>query len=169
MDYQRFMTGVGFNPLTPPYGINNQGNRIALNTKTLDMDAVHHGGVLEYNAHNLFGKQLLSVSQSIDALPLCIHAGLTEAIATSNALEAVTKKRSFVLSRSTFPGSGQYTGHWTGRLCSPINTTATHSHTLVGDNHASWEDMYYSIPGMLNFQLFGVPLVGSDICGFIGW
>ena len=43
-----------------------------------------------------------------------------------------------------------HTGHWTG------------------DNSATAQDMYFSIPGILNFQMFGVPLVGSDICGFIG-
>lgn len=46
---------VGFDPNNPPYAINNQGNHIALNIKTLDMDAQHYGGVLEYNSHNLFG------------------------------------------------------------------------------------------------------------------
>lgn len=122
---------VEVDPNNPPYKINNQGSKAPLNTKTLDMDAVHYGGVLEYDAHNLFG--------------------LTEAIATRNALETIRSGvRSFVLSRSTYPGSGTHTGHWTG------------------DNFSKEDDLYYSIPGMLNFQMFGIPLVGSDICGFIG-
>ena len=45
----------GFDPQSPPYAINNQGNNKPLNTHTIDMTAVHHGGVLEYNAHNLYG------------------------------------------------------------------------------------------------------------------
>ena len=48
--------GLKLDPNNPPYKINNQGStNPALNVKTLNMDAVHHGNILEYNAHNLFG------------------------------------------------------------------------------------------------------------------
>ncbi|XP_075296835.1 lysosomal alpha-glucosidase [Opisthocomus hoazin] len=76
--------------------------------------------------------------------------GLTEAIASHDALLRVRGKRPFVISRSTFAGHGRYAGHWTG------------------DVGSDWEQLYYSIPEVLLFNLFGVPLVGADICGFAG-
>ena len=48
-------TAVGFDPNNPPYAIHNKGSTTALNSRTLDMDCVHYGGILEYNAHNLYG------------------------------------------------------------------------------------------------------------------
>lgn len=45
-------------------------------------------------------------------------------------MAAVRSARPFVLTRSTFPGSGQYAAHWTG------------------DNYASFEEMHDSISSM---------------------
>ncbi|XP_076853360.1 lysosomal alpha-glucosidase isoform X2 [Brachyhypopomus gauderio] len=76
--------------------------------------------------------------------------GLTEAMATYSALLKVRRSRPFVLSRSSFPGLGRFAGHWTG------------------DVRSDWEQLRYSIPAMLLFGLYGVPLVGADVCGFEG-
>ena len=45
-----------FDPNKPPYAINNREQHSPLNSHTTDMDCVHYGGVLEYNAHNIYGE-----------------------------------------------------------------------------------------------------------------
>ncbi|XP_010719642.1 sucrase-isomaltase, intestinal-like [Meleagris gallopavo] len=81
-----------------------------------------------YNTHSLFG--------------------WSQTAPTFHIVQQATGKRAFVLSRSTFVGSGKHAGHW------------------LGDNNSQWKDMHYSIIGMLEFNLFGIPFVGADICGF---
>ncbi|XP_071953702.1 lysosomal alpha-glucosidase-like isoform X1 [Antedon mediterranea] len=111
----------------PPYTPRVTGGKLW--AKTLCMTAKHSIG-LHYNLHNLYG--------------------YSEMVATHQVLINIRNKRPFIISRSTFPGSGQYGGHW------------------LGDNDSEWSDMYYSITGILSLNFFGIPLVGADICGFNG-
>ncbi|XP_073049994.1 alpha-xylosidase 1 [Primulina eburnea] len=112
----------------PPYKINASGIQAPVGYKTIATSASHYNGVLEYDAHSIYG--------------------FSQAVATHKGLRELEGKRPFILSRSTYVGSGHYTAHWTG------------------DNKGTWEDLKYSISTMLNFGIFGVPMVGSDICGF---
>jgi alpha-glucosidase (family GH31 glycosyl hydrolase) len=29
----------------------------------------------------------------------------------------------------------------------------------------TWEDMKYSVAGLMNFNMFGIPHTGADVCG----
>ena len=113
------------------YLINSQDSLYTLHRETTDMDTKQYRGLVSFNTHNLYG--------------------LTESTVTRQVLQSIRKgKRPFILSRSTFAGSGVHAAHWLGR------------------NSATPSDLQFSIPGVLNFQMFGIPLVGADICGFEG-
>ncbi|XP_073343836.1 sucrase-isomaltase, intestinal [Pagrus major] len=99
-----------------------------LYSKTLCMDAKQAWGN-HYDVHSLYGYSMV--------------------LATEKALQRVFgENRTLMLTRSSFPGVGKYSGHW------------------LGDNAANWNDIKWAIPGMLEFGLFGVPYIGADICGF---
>uniref|UniRef100_A0A914ZGG9 Uncharacterized protein n=1 Tax=Parascaris univalens TaxID=6257 RepID=A0A914ZGG9_PARUN len=81
-----------------------------------------------YDTHNLYGTWMAKQTQK--------------------AQEQVLETRGAMISRSTFPSAGHYTGHW------------------LGDNTAHWEDMQTSVIGVMEFNMFGMTFVGADICGF---
>ncbi|XP_058803862.1 lysosomal alpha-glucosidase-like isoform X1 [Phymastichus coffea] len=76
--------------------------------------------------------------------------GTSQAVIVNHALKKIRNKRPFIISRSTWEGHGFYAGHWTG------------------DVYSSWHDMRMSIPEILAYSLFQIPMVGADICGFDG-
>ena len=98
--------------------------------KTLATNATHAGGYVELDVHNMWG--------------------LMEEKATHLAVQAILGIRPFLISRSTFPSTGRWSGHW------------------LGDNYSKWAYMHYNIQGVLQFQLYQVPMVGADTCGFQG-
>lgn len=112
----------------PPYTPNVVGGRLF--SRTICPSALHDKGVPHYNLHNMYA--------------------LDEARVTHEAMRRIVPgKRPFLLTRSSFSGSGRYTNHWTGDVTS------------------TWEAMATSIPQMINFNLFGMPMIGADICGFV--
>ncbi|KAI4585152.1 hypothetical protein MJG53_006686 [Ovis ammon polii x Ovis aries] len=101
--------------------------------------------------HLLFSRTLCMDTEFREGLHYDVHSlyGYTMARATDVAMETIfPKKRHFILSRSTFAGSGKFAAHW------------------LGDNAARWDDLRWSIPGILEFNLFGIPMVGANICGY---
>uniref|UniRef100_A0A8D2QC49 P-type domain-containing protein n=1 Tax=Zonotrichia albicollis TaxID=44394 RepID=A0A8D2QC49_ZONAL len=99
----------------------------SLSEKTLCPDSKTYLGD-HYNTHSLFG--------------------WAQTEPTYNAVKQATGKRPYVLSRSTFVGSGKHTAHW------------------LGDNFSQWKDLRRSVIGIMEFNLFGIPFIGADICGF---
>ena len=65
--------------------------------------------------------------------------GWSQTKSTYDTVQSLTGKRGLVLPRSTFVGSGQWSGHW------------------LGDNEATWHEMKRSIIGMIEFNWFGIP------------
>ncbi|KAI5988848.1 glycoside hydrolase family 31 protein [Pisolithus orientalis] len=109
-----------------------------------------------YAIHNSFGALSVNTvatnaTHAGGYLELDVHNlfGTMEAHATYLALQKVRPgKRPFVIGRSTFVSQGRWAGHW------------------LGDNYSKWEYMYLNIQGVLQFQIYQIPMVGADTCGF---
>ena len=79
--------------------------------------------------------------QKFDDITLCYSIGINmyhNFFLLFSALISVRQKRPFVISRSTYPGAGQYGGHW------------------LGDNESTWPNMNYSIAGMDRYKMLTV-------------
>lgn len=161
----------------PPYrlasGVSKPGDAPQpLGFRTLPMSARGVDGTRHYDSHNLYG--------------------MGQAAATRDALVHITRKRPFVLTRcaasgsacsahsalmhacmhactraradsfntcrcgtpspmrsSTFAGSGRHAAHWSG------------------DNASTWPQLRASVAALLTANIWGMPLSGSDICGFM--
>ncbi|CAN7939279.1 unnamed protein product [Ixodes hexagonus] len=100
----------------PPYPTPTiYGSDKRLNDRTLCMVGEHgdNDKYFHYDVHSLYG--------------------WSESVVTHEALEDLMKHRPLLISRSTYPSSGRYTGHW------------------LGDNHSKWADLRQSIIGTLCF------------------
>ena len=91
-------------------------------------NASHAGGQVELDVHNLWG--------------------LMEEKANHLALEdIIPQKRPFMISRSTFPSSGRWTGHWVCLPCREVvfDIFLTCSAFKLGDNYSLWSYLRYSL------------------------
>ncbi|KAK6356297.1 hypothetical protein TWF718_000664 [Orbilia javanica] len=79
----------------PPYSVNHGGVNWPLQARSISVDAKHHGGVLEYELHNLFGH-------------------LNSRTSYNSMLEIKPDERPFILTRSAFAGTGKYASKWLG-------------------------------------------------------
>jgi alpha-glucosidase (family GH31 glycosyl hydrolase) len=104
---------------------------------SLSLNATHPSiNEIEYNVHSLYGLMMAKTTSNF--------------MTSDSSGYANSADKPFLLSRSTFAGSGAYTSHW------------------LGDNWRDWKYMRYSIAGIMNMNMFGITQAGADVCGFFG-
>ncbi|KAK4032344.1 glycosyl hydrolases family 31-domain-containing protein [Parachaetomium inaequale] len=115
---------------SPTYKI--ASHRGPLSAFTLYTNITNADGTHQYDTHNLYGSMMAAATRA--------------ALITRRP-----SKRPFVLTRSTFAGTGRHAAHW------------------FGDNASTWDHYRAAIRQMLGFAaVHAMPMVGSDVCGFNG-
>ena len=113
---------------------------LPLENKTISMNATHY-----------YQGVYLQSTEVITEIDFHSMNGFLEAKTTYDFIKNnLSQPLPFILSRSNMFGSGAFSFHWTG------------------DNYADWSFLETSISEIFNFQLFGIPLTGVDLCGFAG-
>jgi len=100
-----------------------------LSIKSIDLDATHANGRNQLEMHNLFAMGEVNAT----------HSWFME-----------KKKRTAIISRSSFAGQGKFGSRW------------------LGDNFSDIQNMALSVPGIMSMNMFAIPVIGADICGFLG-
>ncbi|KAF2277138.1 uncharacterized protein EI97DRAFT_466667 [Westerdykella ornata] len=122
---------IGRDVLSPAYKI-KMHDVSNLSDRTLPTTLTNCDGTQQYDTHNLHGALMASTTYA-------------------SMLARRPHLRPFVLTRSTFAGTGTKAAHW------------------FGDNESSWAHYRTSVRQMLAFvSMHQMPMVGSDICGFNG-
>ena len=76
--------------------------------------------------------------------------GIQEIKVTHEWFKNSQKQRTFIIERSSFAGMGKWASRW------------------LGDNFSEVKFMQLSVSGIMQMNMFGIPLIGADICGFLG-
>jgi len=116
-----------------------------LDNQTISLNATHNGTknytqmnitYNEYDVHSLFGH--MQAKATYEILHNETYNGRNNSLADS---------RKLITSTSTFAGTGQYAQHHMAEMT------------------RTWEHMKYSIAQLMNFNMFGIPFTGADVCG----
>ncbi len=75
--------------------------------------------------------------------------GISEIKVTHDWFQQVQQQRTFIIERSSYAGMGKWASRW------------------LGDNFSYQIYMKLSVSGIMLMNMFGIPLAGSDICGFL--
>jgi alpha-glucosidase (family GH31 glycosyl hydrolase) len=99
---------------------------------SISLNATHYeSNFTELNLHSLYGHAMMRTTS------LALY-GFPE----------LSDKRQFLLTRSTFAGTGRYASY------------------AVKPKYRNWEGLRYAIPHLMNMNMFGFPHAGLDVCGF---
>ena len=103
----------------------------------------YNGGIIEIDSLHYGGVEEINVRSLT-----CFHQSL-------QTYEYLKSRNDtyfpFVLSRGNMFGMGQFSFHF------------------VPDVTSSWELMRGSLGPVFTYQIFGMPMIGADVCGFVGW